>query len=280
MQQFASVTKDPVELNTIMKSLKDVRSQLLDRSPMEAIVKGINEWKAANKELNILKQTEDVKKFIQAQKDLKEANNQINKDKAKGKDTTASTEKQLKAQKELDEAMKTGDVQSYLKAENDLAQANEDAAKGINGMQNGLQKFSSLANGITSVIKGIADGLGIAFNDDTERVIENIGKAFSIVSTALSVLAIAETLATAAGLELEAVLWPLLAVTAALTVAFTLFGAKNAKIDKQIKESENTVKKLQNAYKELLLSGFAFFPTSIMVTLSPHSTRWSKQTLT
>ena len=122
LQQFASVTKDPVELKTIMKSLKDVRSQLLDRSPMEAIVKGINEWKAANKELNILKQTEDVKKFIQAQKDLKEANNQINKDKAKGKDTTASTEKQLKAQKELDEAMKNGDVQAYIKALDDLAQ--------------------------------------------------------------------------------------------------------------------------------------------------------------
>ena len=94
-------------------------------------------------------------------------------------------------------------------------------------------------------------GLRIAFNDDTERVIDNIGKAFSIVSTALGVLAVAEEIVTATGLGLLAVLWPLLAVTAALTVAFTLFGSKNAKIDKEIKESERTVKRLQNAYKEL-----------------------------
>ena len=132
-----------------------------------------------------------------------------------------------------------------------LYKAQTDTAKGISGISAGYQKFADVANGSINVIKGIADGLGLAFSDDTERVINNIGKAISIVSAAIGVLAAAEAIADATGKSLMATLWPLLAVTAALTIAFTLFGNKNAKIDKEIKESQTRVKNLENSYKAL-----------------------------
>ena len=67
----------------------------------------------------------------------------------------------------------------------------------------------------------------------------------------MGVLAAAEFFATEAGKDLMSTLWPLLAVTAALTIAFTLFVNKNAEIDKEIKESQIIVKNLENAYKDL-----------------------------
>ena len=234
-----------------MKSLKDVRAQLQDRAPIDTLIQGINDWKVAEKELNVLKQTEDVKNFIKAIKDLKDAESDVASDNAKGRDNSESTKRQLKAQQELNKAMNSNDVKAYIKAENDLYQAQTDTAKGISGISAGYQKFADVANGSINVIKGVADGLGIAFSDDTERVITNIGKAISIVSAALGVLAAEEFFATAAGTDLMSTLWPLLAVTAALTIAFTLFGNKNAKIDKEIKESQTRVKNLENAYKDL-----------------------------
>ena len=251
LQQIASATKDPVQLKTIMKSLKDVRAQLQDRAPIDTLIQGINDWKAAEKELNVLKQTEDVKNFIKARKDLKDAESDISSDNAKGRDNSESTKRQLKAQQELNKAMNSNDVKAYIQAEDDLYQAQTDTAKGISGMSAGFQKFSDLGNNVIGLIKSLADGLGIAFSDDTERVITNIGKAFAVVSAAMGVLAAAELFATKAGIALMATLWPLLAVAAALTIAFTLFGNKNAKIDKEIKESQTRVKNLENSYKDL-----------------------------
>src|SRR5574344_1108208 len=204
-QNLLKFSQDPnldfAQLREIMRQMKSVRDQIGANDPFKQVTNGLKKWKTAQNDLNLAKES--------------------------------------------------GDIKLISDAENRLKEAQDDVTKGLGSIKKGFEVFASLGNSAISIIKDLAEGFGITFGEDTQRILDNIGKALGIVSAALGILVVAEEAAAIAGTTLMATLWPLLAVTAALTVAFSIFGNKNAKIDKGIKASEVNVKKLENAYKSL-----------------------------
>ena len=245
---------DLPQLKIIMKQMKEVRAQLEERDPFGTVITGLKEWKQAQDDINTLKQSEDVKKLAAAQDVLTKAQNKYDLVKKGGgsasEQSTAQTDVD-KAQKGVDDAEKAGDVEKLRQAYSNLQAAQAKAKGGLEEINSGFSTFSSLATNGISLIKGIAEGMGIAFDDDTAAVLDNIGTALGLVSAALGIMVVVEWACTAAGAAMLATLWPLLAVAAALAVAMSIFGGKNKKIDKSIKKSEVAVKNLQNAYKDL-----------------------------
>lgn len=257
-EKLKVLSKDPTldfpQFREIMRQMKNIRNELQSLDPFKTVIEGLKDWKKAQEDIDLLKQSDEVIKLSKAQQDLAEAEENYDKASIKGNtlEQKVSAYKELKkAKEEVAEAEKAGDVQRLTDAENRLKAAQDDVKNGITGIKNGFEAFSSLGTQAIGILKSLAEGFGITFSDDTTRVIENIGKAFEIVVGILGLLVAIEVIVATTSATLMTVLWPLLAVTVALAIAFTLFGAKNAKIDKEIKASELNVKKLQNAYKEL-----------------------------
>jgi tape measure domain-containing protein len=141
-----------------------------------------------------------------------------------------------------DNSKEAAEAQTKLRAAIDKTQK---AAKNLKA------DFDEAAGAINSVInfsETLADTLGVSFSDETQEYIDSFTGGIEVATSALSVM-------TAVTLALDAALWPLLAVAAAVGVAFVgitaITNAVNAKTERDIKNNANAIDELAKSLSRL-----------------------------
>lgn len=227
------VKEDPASMKALSTALQDARKELEGRSSTLTIVSALNQIKEASKEV-----TDAKKELADANIDLADAENQFKSAEASG-DTTAiakATERLVAARKRQKEA-----------AENAAAAENKFRA-GVVKLRTGLEVLGGELQNIQGLFGVVSKLFRAAGMDDTADAIDAISEGFSIMTTVIMGV-------VAAMVILESTVPWLLAVAAALSVVVGLVswlsGSDNKKIDKQVKESEVAVKRLENSYKNL-----------------------------
>ena len=227
------VKEDPASMKALVKSVEDAENQLAQRDPFNGVVSAINEWASAAKETKI------------AQDKLNTANQNLS-----------------EAYDELEEAEKSGDVTAIAKARKKVADATDKQAQAntnlVNSENKGKKALEKLKNSLGGVSKELGNVQDVfssvsklfrAFgDDDTADVIDGICEGFSIMTTLIYGVVAALTV-------LQSSQPYLLAIAAALSLIVGLFsifsGQRNKRIDEEMKKSEQNVKRLENAYKNL-----------------------------
>lgn len=155
-------------------------------------------------------------------------------------------------------------LESFKKGWDEVAQATskatkeeQDAAKaaGLSKMKKALQDMQSqwgevegAMNDIISLATQIADAFGVTFDEGTQDAMEGFATGLAIVTTALSIMAAAATVA-------ETVMLPLLVIALAVGAAFAaikwLSGMKERKANKEIERLEGNLRNIQRAYEDI-----------------------------
>ena len=124
-----------------------------------------------------------------------------------------------------------------------------------------ISAYDAVANEVTGSInlaRDFAEAMGLALGDDANEAIDAFTSSFGMMSQALSLASGAmaiftamEEAATAAGMTLQTVLWPLLIITAVIgAISAIIKAADNAKV-KQIEQHKETVDNLKKSFDDL-----------------------------
>ena len=152
------------------------------------------------------------------------------------------------AYKELRKARKDNDPEAEEKAWRKLKESTNISGKSI----------ASMANSLESVVDAaleMADAFGIVFSDDTIEFIDAFKQGLKLIAPIATAAGMGLLFAADAGIALQTVLWPLLAITLALSSAFAIFKFMSdkdvRKANKEIAKQEKELKRLERAYRLL-----------------------------
>lgn len=230
------------QFREIVRQLKTIRDELIERNPLETFVLSLGDWKTANEELKI-----STEELTQAENELLLAK------------TTLETADQgdiqglIFAQKQYAEATEkvTNAKKKQRNAEDKVNQSVDNSIKSLKAANNQYNTVTSLLTQAFDAAKMLAEGLGITFDPETEAVIKGIGLGIAVVSAGLGIMSTALLVADLQGKSLMSTLWPLLVIGAVLGAVFAIIAVKKAQIEKAIKTQEQKVKDLEFQYKKL-----------------------------
>lgn len=253
------VKDDPASMKALIKSLNDAQNELEKRNPFLTIKKGMDEM------ANGIKGLSDTRKKLKTiAAEIKDAQDELKKakesqgtakeeyDRAKGTEKEAAAKKKLEdSTKEVNKletsiAAKKKEQEGYQKSQITFSNM---IKKGQKDVLDGAKAYKNNLEGISNAISSVADVFSMLGDDDTAESLNDINKGFQVMIGIIgAVIAIM--------LVLEATAGPIiLALSAAMGLFIglaSLFeGAQNRKINRQIKESEALVRKLELAYKDL-----------------------------
>lgn len=271
LEYFASTTGQTLpteDFRELMNALKNVRDELESRNPLQAIVDGIREYRDATEELAVANAnyeaamqtvTQDRQVQQQAQKEVSQATTDYA-SAENAEQRRAALVRLSVAEMNLVEAnARLEQSEQDLKTAGDKVAAAYDSqrsaqAKAIQNGQRAISQYNEMSgqvNNIINAVKELADGLGIAFGDETSAAIEGFQKGFSVLGTVMSAIIPIITAITVGGYAMQTALWPLLVIGAALGSIFAIIGAHDAKRDKIIENEKKNVEELQDQYDEL-----------------------------
>ena len=271
LEYFASTTGQTLpteDFRELMNALKNVRDELESRNPLQAIVDGIREYREATEELAVANAnyeaamrtvTQDRQVQQQAQQEVSQATTDYA-SAENAEQRRAALERLSVAEMNLVEAnARLEQSEQDLKAAADKVAGAYDSqrsaqAKAIQNGQEAISQYNEMSgqvNNIINAVKELADGLGIAFDDETSAAIEGFQKGFSVLGTVMSAIIPIITAITVGGYAMQTALWPLLVIGAALGSIFAIIGAHDAKRDKIIENEKKNVEELQEQYDEL-----------------------------
>ena len=271
LEYFASTTGQTLpteDFRELMNALKNVRDELESRNPLQAIVDGIREYRDATEELAVANANyeaamQTVTQDRQVQQQAQQEVSQATADYASAENAEqrrAALERLSVAEMNLVEAnARLEQSEQDLKTAADKVAAAYDSqrsaqAKAIQNGQRAISQYNEMSgqvNNIINAVKELADGLGIAFDDETSAAIEGFQKGFSVLGTVMSAIIPIITAITVGGYAMQTALWPLLVIGAALGSIFAIIGAHDAKRDKIIENEKKNVEELQEQYDEL-----------------------------
>ena len=227
------VKEDPTSMKSLMKSLKDAEDELINRDPFRGVIDSIKEWVKSNKELE------------SAQKDLANADAEVTRAQLAltAAQQMGNPEEIARAQERL-----TAAINKQKTAETNLVKTENKAQKSKEDLKNSLSKVAAKLDEIGGILSSVNQLFKLFGESDTTDAIDSICEGFSIMSKLITGVIVAL-------LALKLTNPWLLAIAAALSVIVGLVSflsnSKNKNIDKQIKESERAVKKLETAYVDL-----------------------------
>lgn len=166
---------------------------------------------------------------------------------------TAATEKAAIAEKNLNDKTK-----AYLTTVRGVNTAQNKLKKQLEGYTEGYNKVGDALNGIIDLAFGVAEGLGVAFDDETQEVVKSFQQGFALVGSALGVVTAIIPLFTTgliaadiSAKSLMTTLWPLLLIGAALGGIMAAIKASDNKKKEQVEEHKKKVEELEEAYEDL-----------------------------
>ena len=226
------VKEDPASMKALMKSYEDAREELEGRNPFGTIISSLKEWADASKQVKI------------AHEELKRADKEVE-----------SAEANLKSIDPKNISEYTTGLSKLITARKKQSKAANNATTAENKAKKAQGKFSdackSSADALSnagSLIQQFAEILGVVEDSDA-------GTAIKAITQGLGAMAAALAFAAAMAMVLNSTmpyLAAIAAVIAVVTAAFSfLSNQSNNQINKEIKESELAVKRLENAYKKL-----------------------------
>lgn len=239
------VKDDPASMKALMDAYKKGRDELESRAPFENIIESIKEWHQASVETaGANRELADANRELEsAQDELNNAQNEANNPNARFGYEPEKTERLAKAQ-----ARYTKAVKSKKQAEQNVAQAEIKQINAQTKFQNALNGSATALQNVGNLLTQFAELLGIAEDSEAGEMVKSLAQGFTMMATALSLVA---TVAAIAEMSLG---W-VAAVAAALTVVISLVsflaGQSNRKITEQIEEIERDVHDLEIAYKNL-----------------------------
>lgn len=167
----------------------------------------------------------------------------------------SSLEEYRAARLRLKEAESSGDTEAIAKAQSEVAKALSDSKKAADGLRSAIDTISSAVNDAIKLVRDLAEGFGAEFNEDTERILNNIGLAFGVISGAVGILTAALTVAALAAVGLGTALAGIGIAAGALTAIFTLFtidwGGKVKEANKEIQRQQVIIDNLTKSYNDL-----------------------------
>ena len=239
------VKDDPASMKALMDAYKKGRDELESRAPFENIIESIKKWHQASVEAaGANRELADANRELEsAQAELNNAQSAANNPNARFGNEAEKTERLAKAQERYTKAVK-----SKNQAEQNVAQAEIKQINAQTEFQNALNGSATALQNVGNLLTQFAELLGIAEDSEAGEMVKSLAQGFTMMATALSLVA---TVAAIAEMSLG---W-VAAVAAALTVVISLVsflaGQSNRKITAQIEEIERDVHDLEIAYKNL-----------------------------
>lgn len=271
LEEFAKANASAMsteDFREYMNTLKQVRTELESRNPWKTLVNYVRQYKEAtqnvrNAEEGVEVAQSEVDFYTQerdtAQKDVDSA--QQDYDKAQSlEERVAALERLVAAQSQLETANSALSVSmdNLKEAEDKVTSTENSQQEAASGLSNILRDISSdyntmvnSINGVIDAVLELADGLGIALDDETSAAIEGFQKGFSVLGTVMSAIIPIITAITVGGYAMQTALWPLLIIGASLGGLFAAIAAHDAKRDKIIENEKKNVDELQEQYDEL-----------------------------
>lgn len=297
LEEFAKANASAMsteDFREYMNTLKQVRTELESRNPWKTLVNYVQQYKEAiqsrrNAEKDVAIAQSDVDFHTQekaaAQEEVDSA--QQDYDKAQSlEERVAALERLVAAQSRLETANSalSASMDNLKEAEDKLTSAEnaqQEAASGLSGIISQISsEYNQMVNGINGVIDAtleLAGGLGIALDDETSAAIEGFQKGFSVLGTIMSALIPIITAITVGGYAMQAALWPLLVIGAALGAIFAIVAAHDAARQKVIDAEQDKIDRLQDSYDELNESLDRALTTSDLVRYNQQLTQNMKQ---
>lgn len=256
------------DFRELMNSMKNARDELEQRNPWKTLLNSIQDYRDATANLKSARveqaaAQEDVDFRTQerdaAQEDVDSA--QADYDKAQSlEERAAALERLVAAQNRLsgattnlEEAQQALAVAEgkVVKAENEQQSS---ATSMVNTLNNISSEYSSMVGGINGLIDSfmeLAEGMGLAVDDDTQAAIEGFQKGFSVLGSIMSTLIPIITAITVGGYAMQTALWPLLVIGAALGAIFAIVKVHDANRQKIIDAELDKIENLQDSYDDL-----------------------------
>lgn len=274
LEEFAKANASAMsteDFREYMNTLKQVRTELESRNPWKTLVNYVQQYNDAvqsrrKAEENLVKVQSDVDFHTQekaaAQEDVDSA--QQDYDKAQSiEERVAALERLVAAQSRLETANSALSVSmdNLKEAEDKVTSAENSQQEAASGLSNILSDISSdyntmvdSINGVIDAVLELAEDLGIAIDDETSAAIEGFQKGFSVLGTIMSALIPIITAITVGGTAMQAALWPLLVIGAALGAVMAIVAAFNAKRQAIIDAEQEKIDALSESYDELVES--------------------------
>lgn len=234
LEEFSKTTGKELPINEfkeLISVLQKLREESESRDLFGTLISGLDEWR------------ESISEVSKAEKDLETVIN--------GGSVIDSS--YIDANGKIVTTMLT-----RAKAEENLinAQNKQQAAKAkvINSAKGIQEAYSQVAGSISSALsqfQEFAEALGADLSPEMQGLIDGMAKGFTLVATALGLVTAAMVAATVAGTTLMAVLWPLLAIGAAIGAIFAISAIHDNKRQAIIDREQDKIDQLQRAYDEL-----------------------------
>ena len=236
------VKDDPASMKALMDAYKKGRDELESRAPFENIIVALKEMRQAS-----IEAADARKQLDAANKEYENAQDAVNYLQSRGESGKGSgvsyTERLAKAQERLKKA-----TEAKNKAEINAANAEIKQINSQKKFQNALNNSATCLQNVGGLLKQFAELLGIAEDSEAGEMVNALSQGFTMMATALSMVAAAAVLA-------EMSLGWVAAAAAALAVVVGLVsflaGSHDRQIEREIKASELAVKRLENSYKNL-----------------------------
>lgn len=282
------------DFRELMNSLKNVRTEIESRNPFKAIVDGIKEYRQASEDLEVANANYEAALKIASQ-DLQvqqQAQNTVDQAQADYDSATSAEEREAALNKLVAATVNLNMANAQLEQSNknledeskNLANATDRQraayAKTITNGEEAVSQYNEMAghvNNVINAVKELADGFGIAFDEETSAAIEGFQKGFSVLGTVMSAIIPIITAITVGGTAMQAALWPLLAIGAALGAIFAIVAANDAARQKVIDAEQDKIDRLQDSYDELTESLDRALTTSDLVRYNQQLTQNMKQ---
>ena len=149
-------------------------------------------------------------------------------------------------------------TQSYRNTINRVKTNLESAKTQLGNIQSAFGSMTSIIDGSVNIVESFAEGIGMAFGDDTQEYIAEFKRGFDIVSQGLTVFAsgltLVSTMMTVLNVkadELLIKLWPLALASAVLGTLFVAFKAADKALENTLEEQKDLADALSKSYDDL-----------------------------
>ena len=255
------------DFRELMNALKNTRDELESRNPLKMLAEGIMAYEEA---MRRYKAEETVNASAQAdagywagqqaaaEQDVAAAREAY--DTAPIDARAAALDRLVQAETRLADAnanlalsnlkLKESDDR-LVAAETEVQSSRDKVEESAKAIQSEYSQMTGGINGLIDSFVQLAEGMGLAFNDEEKAAIEGFQKGFQVLGTILSAVLSIVIAVTVAGYEMQAALWPLLVIGAALGAVFAIVNANKAAREAYIENEQDKVDDLADSYDNL-----------------------------
>lgn len=250
---------DTTTIKELMNNIKNLRDEVESRNPFKSLVEGFREYTEATKAFKQAQSEYEGNKATQssAQQERDSAFNEYKKTTLSSDESVDAIFRLIVAENNLSVANENlEDSQNkVVDAQDRQSNATKKMEVSINDINSSLQNMDSIFNETIDTIQSLAEGFGLAFDDETTAVIDAFQQGFSAVIPIIASVTSAVIALTTASSTALAVMWPILVAGAALGAiigsVYAVIAAHDAKRDKIIEAETKRIEKLQEEYEDL-----------------------------